>query len=720
MNLSVSVPIIVSKFADMEALYKSMPLYSERKELRLLEIISTEPTSQLINCNLGRYSLNDTTQAYHDFVSAGTSSDLTPSALLTTWTEATQPRREINPAKETLTFPQDTVSHRFRWGDYATLSYCWGNSNDTTAILVNGIKTQVTRTLAEALHCLARTCQFYESFKLWVDALCINQANYVERSEQVSVMRSFYSGAWSVFGFLGPEANGSDKALRLLVTLANMYDNKEECIRVRDNLIQGIHNHEPGSWLALDHLMLRPYWERLWIMQELVMGGFRTVLLCGSEEIPWQVFCRGISVIHSDLWVARHEGIEADNQQSGIGLGDEEYDIDATPQLDHVFKDSWLLTEIQESRSKEPATFSRLLEVVNVSKCVDARDKVYGVLGIMDPKLSANITPDYTADLATVMTTTAMAYISTYGDLALLRDANMWGAAGAPSWVPDWTWGGRSRDCRPDDVLRPEDPDVSMERRPYCADRGILFAIPVYRGRCLECQAVIFDYVDGLGANPEADIPAVVQSKGVKKGVYGDSEKETSWHLGVALYAGRRRRVTHSSALLHLPRTMDEAKEQFDRLGWKYFIGDLYHYDRWVEWFESNASLIIGGRELREHCSSAKMQEDGADEQDYWTAHHAWVRTALAGKRRLVTTTGGRLGWAPCAQDISPGDGVEAQSGDAFAIFPGCSTPILLRPTEDVSVYRVIGEAYVHGLMDGEIMTLLEKEECETRNIRLC
>ena len=35
-------------------------------------------------------------------------------------------------------------------------------------------------------------------------------------------------------------------------------------------------------------------------------------------------------------------------------------------------------------------------------------------------------------------------------------------------------------------------------------------------------------------------------------------------------------------------------------------------------------------------------------------------------------------------------------------------------------MYRVIGEAYVHGLMDGEIMTLLEKKEGEIRNMRLC
>ena len=703
----------------MEALYKSMPVNTEQGELRLLSNICADSASQLLSCSLGTFSLADTTPTYQRFVSNGTASYLSPSAILTKWTEATQPQAEHHVARQTFASPAHSAIHRFQWGDYAALSYVWGDPNDTTTIFVNGIETQVTKTLAKALRCVARTGQFSERFMLWVDALCIDQANQVERSEQVSRMRAFYSNAWSVLAFLGPEEGASSKALRLLTSLAGIYGNTEKCERLRENMFQGSLDHEPGSWLALGRLMLRPYWGRLWIVQELVLGGFRTVLLCGSEEIPWQIFCRGIGVIHFYLWVARHEGIEADRQQSTLNPSDNAIDFSATPQLNHVWKDLWLSTSIHESTSKNLPNFSRLLEMTNDCRCTDARDKVYGVLGIMDPKLSAAIKPDYTADVATTITQAAMAYIATYGDLELLRDANMWGEAGAPSWAPDWTWGGRGRDARPDDVFHPEESDVSMERRPYGAARGLIFTMPVYHGRYMNCQAVIFDYVDGLGANPEAGLPTIVQSKDVNS-AYEASADEMTWHLGVALYAGRRRRTTHSPALLHLPQTMDQAKEIFTRLGWKSFIQDLFHYHRWCHWLESNASLIIGGRELRDHCSPSKILEDGADEQDYWQSHHAWVRTCLAGARRLATTTGGRVGWVPCARGVSPGEGVEVQRGDAFAIFPGCSTPILLRPTVDAGIYRVVGEAYVHGMMDGEIMHLLEKEECEVHEIRLC
>ena len=613
----------------MEALHQSMPLKSGQQELRFLTIIAVEPTPQRIYCSLGTFSLADTNSAYNEFVSGEQASDSTPSALLAAWTKANRPHTELDSAQQTLSFPQDTASHRFRWGDYAALSYSWGDPKDTTAIIVNGTETQVTKTLAEALRCLAQTDQFNERFKLWVDALCIDQANYVERNEQVPLMRSFYSSAWSVIGLLGSEANASGKALRLIALLAKTYNNEGECERPRVNLLQGQQNHEPGSWLAMNRLLTRPCWERLWIMLELVLGGFRTVLLCGSDEIPWPVFCHGISILHSHLWIARHEGTRTDSQPS-IFESDDTYYVDATPQLMHIFKDLWLLTKTQESRSK-PASFSRLLEMANACKYLDARDKVYGVLGIMDPKLSANITPDYTADVATTMTQTAMAYISTYGDLELLRDANLWGEAGASSWAPDWTWHGRGRDCRPDDDMSSENSDI--ERRSYCADRGVPFTMHTIQGRYLDCRAVIFDYVDGLGANPtEAGIFEIVQSESLTKRVYGDTDDEISLQLGTALYAGRRRRRTaHSSALLHLPHTMEEAEELFTKLGWKYFIHDLFHYHRWVAWFQSNASLIIAGRKLRDYCSSAKLQEEGADEQDYWTAHHVWVRTALAG-----------------------------------------------------------------------------------------
>ena len=76
-------------------------------------------------------------------------------------------------------------------------------------------------------------------------------------------MRVFYSQAWSVIGFLGPQEDESDKALDLIGALADIYHSNEKCEELRENMMQNNYSHVPGSWLALKRLTLRPYWERL-------------------------------------------------------------------------------------------------------------------------------------------------------------------------------------------------------------------------------------------------------------------------------------------------------------------------------------------------------------------------------------------------------------------------------------------------------------------------
>ena len=67
------------------------------------------------------------------------------------------------------------------------------------------------------------------------------------------------------------------------------------------------------------------------------------------------------------------------------------------------------------------------------------------------------------------------------------------------------------------------------------------------------------------------------------------------------------------------------------------------------------------------------------------------VFIALTG-RRLVTNSTGYLGLTPA----------ELSEGDIIAVLYGCNSPVVLRPCEDK--FYVIGECYVDGVMDGELM----------------
>ncbi|KAF4958811.1 hypothetical protein FGADI_2155 [Fusarium gaditjirri] len=89
---------------------------------------------------------------------------------------------------------------------FNALSYVWGDANVTEAILVNGHRIQVTTNLISALRYAPYHLNRLEnatSMKLWVDAICINQADDAEKGHQVSMMKDIYSQSGYVLCWLG-------------------------------------------------------------------------------------------------------------------------------------------------------------------------------------------------------------------------------------------------------------------------------------------------------------------------------------------------------------------------------------------------------------------------------------------------------------------------------------------------------------------------------------
>lgn len=74
---------------------------------------------------------------------------------------------------------------------YHALSYCWGSSSRSTAIQCNGTSLTITPILSEALqHVFELSLNGVEW--LWVDQICINQADLQERGSQVDMMKEIY------------------------------------------------------------------------------------------------------------------------------------------------------------------------------------------------------------------------------------------------------------------------------------------------------------------------------------------------------------------------------------------------------------------------------------------------------------------------------------------------------------------------------------------------
>jgi hypothetical protein len=93
----------------------------------------------------------------------------------------------------------------FRFGrapPYTALSYCLGSPSRTNSILVNGGHLAITQNLSSYIeHATTRQSDEPPRY-LWIDAICINQADVVERSKQVLKMRQILR-TWSVFRGFG-------------------------------------------------------------------------------------------------------------------------------------------------------------------------------------------------------------------------------------------------------------------------------------------------------------------------------------------------------------------------------------------------------------------------------------------------------------------------------------------------------------------------------------
>ncbi|OAL51531.1 HET-domain-containing protein, partial [Pyrenochaeta sp. DS3sAY3a] len=176
-------------------------------------------------------------------------------------------------------------------GRYSALSYCAGNQTNTQIVLVNGIRFRVFANLA---HALAEVRYFWKrvygnrELFLWVDQICIDQQNIIERSHQVSLMRDIYSYAEDVLVCLSVRRTKGQGIL----WLQHLY----ERVPWRSNDLDKEYRRESSfnlgnpkfieGWLGIYDVFESAWWTRAWVYQEF-MSAAQAHFLFGRESIPW-------------------------------------------------------------------------------------------------------------------------------------------------------------------------------------------------------------------------------------------------------------------------------------------------------------------------------------------------------------------------------------------------------------------------------------------------
>ncbi|KAH5396522.1 hypothetical protein HBI42_164840 [Parastagonospora nodorum] len=168
--------------------------------------------------------------------------------------------------------------------DFHAISYVWGTAPASIRVPCNGNGRSllVTPTAYEMLANFAK----FERLWWWVDAVCIDQENEVEKAGQIPLMRQIYAKSMSVAVWLGAE----NPAMHAFM---NQFDHLLELSRTWLPTSKTLDDDWRGGewprnddivWEGLMHILDHEWFRRLWTFQEIVLAD-RAALVCGTRHI---------------------------------------------------------------------------------------------------------------------------------------------------------------------------------------------------------------------------------------------------------------------------------------------------------------------------------------------------------------------------------------------------------------------------------------------------
>jgi hypothetical protein len=576
--------------------------------------------------------------------------------------------------------------------DYEALSYCWGDANDTTPIQVNGHTLYITRTLRSALFHLRKVDHVR---MLWVDAICINQKDIDERGSQVGIMRQIYSSANRTVVWLGPRDEDSDSAFVICAQISN-----EAHSPVPDPKSSEV-TSTASSHAAIDknygsvlNLLKRSWWRRVWVVQEIVLAK-KALVVCGTKEMEWETFSLAIEKgISLGIW-----------QETMLGLVTVTY-----------FSFYRSITTMKLS-SLADSTAERLLSLlvhVREREATDSRDKVFSVLGLLHGDSKAiNITPDYASPPPAIFKETAVSIIKQSQQLDIFGFAitnRNW--QDLPSWAPNWG-------------------DYGKIPNPLKFDaRGILRTTSASRDSSNAARFILDDTVLMLSGQHVDEIKELSEalrqydqttdwkaSEDIDEDASAIAEFRSAFH-DIGTFTTNLFRISAGlTTFVNWEKFANSSGEE-EAVYWKTLCGDVTNDEltsmeaAYREWQASLAPVRKLMRWRVDRISPTNMVKSLGFIgylQKTWERYPAFgtLVAAHASGRRLARSAKGVLCLVPA----------NATEGDSIVLVKGGKFPLVLRSVDSMDdghkYWALVGECYMHCLMDGE--SFVESECVEIR-----
>lgn len=536
--------------------------------------------------------------------------------------------------------------------EYTGLSYAWGDPIFDQIIYCGESIIEVTSHLQKALQRLrqAKVCW------VWIDAICIDQSNKVERSAQVSIMGRIYGQTQMTFVYLGEAGEDTAQLAELVRHLACLFSFREGrkpkietlqrwgenfddekvnnyCMAIsdlkilstqqeKDRCLQilGLPVTSDGLWRGYRDIYACPWFRRGWVTQEAVLSPHVRFLL-GNEML--------------ELKEITASALIADEKFEG-GFGNRSIE---------TREGSLFLLRSQQERWG----LLKLLSYFRRCETTDPRDKIYSLLGLAEISGVAAPKPDYDQSVRDVFISYAKYLMQAqHGNgIHMLLEAGV--ASGSTretmTWVPQW-----------DKYSKQE---LSVHRDKFSASGSTEPVFSYGKDSALNVRGAIFD---GL-LEGKAEILS-----------WGHGASWSEWERKVS-------NIVRQSPTFCLSRYAKALVAD----GFRCCMSD-----------PSISDPSLSFANIYEQTMTIGPQ-----------AHFWYGDQAISWSQQysFVLTNRGYMGWVPKCTELN----------DRICIIFGVELPLVIREVED-GKHILIGHAYIEGSMQGEA---LKENNVEVEDITL-
>jgi len=572
----------------------------------------------------------------------------------------------------------------------------------------------------------------HDSQLIWIDAVCINQSDLKERSEQVKTMQKIYKGAFSLVVWLGAEENGSSKAFALLSAISEVLEHwpigdfkpdKELGKHLADTMSPA---ELEESWSSLAALFARPWFTRAWVCQEFALGGQHIAeedaitFCCGQArmsrlvETGWRMFAvESVRSLTFSLPKMRltDDVIEprtlSKRHIQKLAMCRVKYRIfPGNPQFLNLYCLLPLVIDLRDKIATDP------------------RDKIYSIIGLAKELYgnqlrdldSSVLLVDYTATVENVYSSFVQAVVRATKRLDILGLCYLGqGHYVQRTWTPDWTGHINESilmcDIAGSVIWESEDWTFNVSPGFECAAS---FATDL---SSLTVSGLLWDevrYVSSNELHEPWDRNTFRQHCNSILNLSEEIRKRTK------IYAS----YLDLDALLLEILMLDRDAVREKRMETQIWI------ERFRDWMKGNEKCLLTELEteipailkdgvlnldtLKDAARGLDMlkdmiynqSNDGPDTAPDSTFSD-FLRRSNLDSDRVILTRDGYIG--RCRNTVD--------TGDLVCVLLGCAMPMVLRPTG--GPYNVVGEAYLAGIMHGEAMTAFQEGKKTLREFEL-